>query len=138
MRMCGQPSGTKRSIWAYVRLAPSPSTMLKLYLRPRGGSAASEPGTDRILISCRDSTVGPRSQRLRRRSARSNRRARGPQEPNQCGYVRTLLTTVNTRCASILTQGRVTALVARLVTDPDVEMVETGYRLKYSCQAGAE
>src|SRR5258708_17623268 len=101
----GQPSGTKRSIWAYVRLALVPLTMLELSFAHASAALPSEPGTDRILIKLRDSTVGPRIATTSAGAARDRIDALAVRRATPMRYVRTLYNGAHTVRLNHWTQG---------------------------------
>jgi serine protease len=129
----GQRSGTKRCLWAYARLVLVPLAMLELRGAYASAAQPPEPATDRILIKLRDSTA-PRVAMTSDAAARDRIDALAVRRATPMRYVRTLYNGAHTVRLNHWTQGaELTALVARLATDPDVEMVSPD-RLKHAAR----
>jgi serine protease len=106
--------------------------MLELSLAHASAVPPPEPGTDRILIKLRDSTVGPWVATTSAGAARDRIDALAVRRATPMRYVRTLYNGAHTVRLNHWAQGaELTALVGRLATDPDVEMVGPD-RLKHA------
>jgi len=117
-------SGAKRCIGACGRLALAWVALLGLLAAPAAGAFAPEPATDRVLIKLRDSAGIPRDIRGSASSAGERIDALAVRKGTPMRYVRTLYSGAHTVRLSRWMEGtELTALVARLASDRDVEMV---------------
>ncbi len=122
MRRSQRP-GTKRWVWSCARVALVSIALLGTLARA-AGVFPPEPATNRVLIKLRDSAAMPRAITGSAGSARTRIDALAVRRATPMRYVRTLYNGAHTVHLTRWMQGaELTALVARLATDPDVEMV---------------
>jgi serine protease len=119
-----QRSGTKRCVGAWVRLALASVALLGIFAAGAAGAFPPEPATDRVLIKLRDSAPTPRNITSSAGSAPERIDALAVRTATPMRYVRTLYSGAHTvRLTRWMEGTELTALVARLGSDPEVEMV---------------